>query len=956
MDFRPIDNPFAIETLGEPSFFKLQSLEPLERFPWDDSLPDLAHGNFENQSHVFLKDESNIYALNVFGNDFSDSVDSLPDSSLSSCSDEKQSFDSDRWSEIEDIWELKSISEPFRDEALLKSWDTFPNHRRSHQISGPAYLSEAGSAGFDAALAFQSSQSGLEDSGRVVRTDIFMLALFKLSIGWNSIFFRFNEQTRKFEKSMKDVRISGISLPSLDTFINEVLESGSQTRQIRRFLSSMPTRAEAPAALANLSRAVYVSLYSLESQLFERFKSKPSLLESQTLLRRSHCMVKCLADIIETVGVATTEAEVISSIFAKCDHLSQEFLWLTDILHEILSATAGSWLLRIATSIGLHNNNIEPVKPSGSHQLHGIKGGTELLQGFETELGIICPTMPSIVSSEHSDAILESTKSLHFLRRFHPDHPLAQPLRPEKPPRPPLECGFTWNDMDRIQKKAKDYEEGMRLEILKYSRKIQGVADLGQVGTSLTTEGEKETEQRDSDEPIRNVFELSDLDPDANRTPVLEHRDSLFSHKLHQLISKSPCVNIEESLGVDLPFGPPLMSTLYISFASPISSQARLINFSCLHLLFKKHKLKEHLHLQWRFQLLGDGAFLSKLSTTLFDSNVQSSERKAGVARGGTSTGLRLDSRDTWPPASSELRLVLMGLLAECHAEYAKPGCSTQLGTQSPAKELPGKLSFSIRELSDEELIKCKNPNSVQALDFLRLQYTPPPMLESVITSRSLSKYDRIFKHLLRLLRLLSATRGLVRKLCSLPCEQKFAFEALHFVEAIGEYCFHVCVGGLWHKFERTLSRIEKCIDEGDIDGTIEHAKSLSRLREHHEDVLDQMLFAMLLSKKHANANALLEEIFGTVLTLFLQSKSRHRERSPIFYERSIRELHLVFRKQVRGFISFLSSLGNVKSTFKKARHHDLAEWGTGQEAKVDIDSVFDKLLLKLDMTGFYRT
>ena len=74
-----------------------------------------------------------------------------------------------------------------------------------------------------------------------------------------------------------------------------------------------------------------------------------------------------------------------------------------------------------------------------------------------------------------------------------------------------------------------------------------------------------------------------------------------------------------------------------------------------------------HLGLQRSFHLLGDGVFVSRLTAALFDPEQASTERERGVMRSGTGMGLRLGSRGTWPPASSELRLALMGILGDCY-------------------------------------------------------------------------------------------------------------------------------------------------------------------------------------------------------------------------------------------------------------------------------------------------
>jgi hypothetical protein len=276
-------------------------------------------------------------------------------------------------------------------------------------------------------------------------------------------------------------------------------------------------------------------------------------------------------------------------------------------------------------------------------------------------------------------------------------------------------------------------------------------------------------------------------------------------------------------------------------------------------------------------------------------------------------------------------------------------------------KELPGGLSFAIRELTGEELAKCQNPNSIEALDFLRLQYKPPPVLESVITTESLRKYDRLFKHLLRLSRMLSVVRILIRDSTSRfstsnmtrTLAQKFRVEALHFVQSLNDYASQVGVNYAWERFDKTLLKIEDCIDRGDIDGTIGHAQSLHGLKEYHEDVLDQILFALLLSKKHARAARLLEGIFSTILAFATLSKENgvdeECQKTRASNDKSIRQLHAVFTKQVRGFVGFLRGLDGVGTCRSRGKYPDL-----GRGSDVDIDSVFMHLLLRLDMNQYY--
>ncbi|OAX84504.1 hypothetical protein ACJ72_01120 [Emergomyces africanus] len=963
-----VDHPFvlAVDKLWEPSFFHLQKLRPLDSLPWDDGFPELAQGVFQASLDLPTKNDSNIYELNLFGTDPLDTTDAETTSSeIASQPDVDPDEIREETDKVTDVWTLGEVLNPIAEGRFLNSWDTFPDHPVQQPI--PLYLSEAGPRGFDAALGYQATLSGLEDSGRVARTDIFLASLFQLGLGWNSIFFRFNEQTRVFEKDIKDARISGISLIAVNGLIEEFLQCGTRVRKIRRFIIATPSRTDLPTPLSSLACAASILLHSFEEHVYECFMAGLSLLKTQMLFRRPACLLKVLVDIIEGAENATTDGAVISSVFTKCDHYSHEFVWLSAVLHELMAQVAESWLSLVESWIGLRpepqtllelNRNKKGF--INTEEVHGQNG--ERIESKLVDYSFRPEAMPIFVPAGYAETIFESGKSLRLLREFHPNHPLSVDSGTSRSMNLALECAFTWKDIDKIQQKANSYEAQLRAEILHYDE-----IRLQKPSTTLTPkENNLDNPVQDAHCPIDGVFSMFDMDDQNDNTKLLASHSSISSHNLHVLLAESNCFNTDEVAGNGSLFGPPLDASVYLSFAPVISAQTRLINFSCLHLLFKGNKIKDHLRLQWRFQLLGDGVFSSRLSHILFDPEMHSGERKAGVARGGSSTGLRLGNRDTWPPASSELRLVLMGLLSESYHDD-KNHFGRHAGNQAMNRELPGGLSFAIRELAGEELVKCKNPNSIEALDFLRLQYHPPSVLEAIITPRSLRRYDSIFKRLLRQMRMLSVSCDLIRDSTdrSNPADmrrtitQKFRMEAHHFVQSVSDYSFHIAVGETWNKFEKTLIKIERCIDKGDIDGTIGHAKSLHRLREYHEDVLDQILFALFVSKKHAQARMLLDDIFGTILTFAPISKAAatgtwvQRDGMPP-YDRIVRQLFSVFRKQVSGFVRFLRTLDGAKAMRSKGKHKDLAAWGSDDHVGVDTDHVFEHLLLRLDMNGFY--
>lgn len=857
--------------------------------------------------------------------------------------------------EVESLWGLETLNETAETKSRLQSWDGFLD--RDFKEPASAYLSEFGNKGFDAALSHQATVSGLENAGRLVRPGVFLESLFRLGLGWNSIFFQYNEQKRVFEKSILDIRLTGISLTALDGMIGHILQCGTDMHRIRLFVRNNPAVPQQPSALSSLASAAAVMIYSLEKQLSSHIGPEITLIQIQTLFQNCGDLVGTLADMIYAVDRARNGSEIISTLLEKAEHHEQRLPWLANVLHEIIVRCTRPWLTLVETWVGLRSEKaLLSQETSMKNSFIGVEytdplGGNKLTPPTVDYL-YRPDQMPSFVPPEQARLVFETGKALRLLKENQPDHPISREDVVESSQPPQLTCAFSWIDIEQIQKKASDYEHRLRLEILRYN---EGDVSRSRPGTQ---HGRDCVEPGATESGAIESFEWIDLEDVKYTTGLLTSQSTMESDTLHAMFADRDFLNPEPSNTEETPFGPPVSSVLYLSLTPTISVQAQLVDYSCLHLLFQKHNLRDHLALQWRFQLLGDGNFALRLSHSLFDPEMSSGERKAGVARGGVHTGLRLGSRDTWPPASSELRLVLTGLLADCHASSERQTVfPMQLETKE--KELPGGLSFAIRELTGQELIKCKDPNGIEALDFLRLQYKPPAVLESVITPRSLHKYDRLFKYLLRLMRMVSVANGLVRDSTARGSMsgdtrnifQKFRIEARHFVGSLNDYFLQTGIGSNWQRFEDTLSKIGACVDRGDIDGTIEIAGSLHRLRQYHEDILDQILSCLFLSNRHGQANKLLEDIFGTILAFAplsrLDGSSGIRHQS----EMAVYQLYVTFRKQVGTFVRYLRSLDGGKMLSKSRGRYGT---GTASRGGRDTASVFEHLLLRLDMRQYY--
>ncbi|KPI37897.1 uncharacterized protein AB675_3024 [Cyphellophora attinorum] len=272
------------------------------------------------------------------------------------------------------------------------------------------------------------------------------------------------------------------------------------------------------------------------------------------------------------------------------------------------------------------------------------------------------------------------------------------------------------------------------------------------------------------------------------------------------------------------------------------------------------------------FQLLGNGPFATRISIALFDTSQASGE---GRRRDGNSTGLRLATRDTWPPTSSELRMVLMGILREHLPEI------------NGRQQFEDIISFSLRDLPEEALEKCRDINSIYALDFLRMQYrSPTALLAAVITPRVLEKYDRIFQHLLRLMRVQHLAQHLLREVSSRAPTQVSAPEhrlrhrIQHAISTLADYTHNTALRHGWLAFEQVMAAVQTRIDAGDYHGTLQTGRSLAHLRDALEAMLDDMLRALLLKERQSKSRRCIEELFGVVLRFAASRRHDHQTTS----------------------------------------------------------------------------
>ncbi|KAI6353887.1 hypothetical protein MCOR25_008839 [Pyricularia grisea] len=839
----------------------------------------------------------------------------------------------------EDIW--LPLSHELKDEPQLRTWETFYSGDAKPESSrNPVFISEAGPAVYDQLLSTGaiSSSAGLGEDHTALDPSHLLSCLVSLALGRGSLLFSWDPQKREFRQDLKDVRLSGYSIEALGGVTSVCMECGNNTRFLRNFIEKSYASHASPCRVA-LANFLDRLLCAVQSRLEARAHSFRSLIQMQAGVYPLRSTTQYFRRLISKVSRSTTDEKLLSLLFeaAHTAEYGDEFLRI--ITRDILQAVSRPWLEFAEEWVGLRPETGIPISKDGrgkgfvtvETQVYGENTEHEL---EDADYFLKEDNVPSFFPDDVAKLLFETGKNLRFIWSYHNDHPLSRPQTVGESQAPGLDWMFGWEDITRLELDVLAYEQRLSdtvNQIKSLSHEQQPCTDIDTSLRSISTTGLELDCFGKPEEVIeqRILASISQLDGPAVLPPVVS------GHTLYAL---------ESLFSGSFDGGPMSVGQLAphwsliprLSFGPVIQAQARIINTECMRLLFDAHKLRDHLDAQFEFHLFGSGLFCSRLSHALFDPELDTAERKRGVALSGGAMGLRLMGRDTWPPASSELRLALMGVIKESRDA---PG----LHDLDP---LPGDMSFSIRELSNEEMEKCMDPNSLEALDFLRLTYKPPAPLVPIITHTALDRYDRIFRLLLRVLRMLFVSnqlfRGQAGEPSSDPVEHRFRFEARHFVSSIAAHFFGEGITGPWRRFDEWLGHVEVCVCAGGSDadahkmpGGDVDVLGPEQLRKRHEELLGEIMSALLLRKHQEPVLKLLNDIFTLILRFAGgggrsssgQEAGRHLDKTSVYWE---------FRRKVEVFLTVCKGLAE-KSGDAKSKAGSIAQ-----------------LVLALDMSGFY--
>ncbi|EXJ95011.1 hypothetical protein A1O1_00129 [Capronia coronata CBS 617.96] len=931
MSFHDQIDPFSTVVIEKLPAFQVDSGEAWEGFKFNNNL----EGGLFRLNDVDSKHLPDI-TPSVFHLDLQQiplpDLSSPSSSSSSESGQETQQTESGQGidEEILDFWSLPDITQRPPKNRLI-GWDSFLDI--GHVESPTPYLSEADPQVFSAIL--RSSDQGLPLKS--ITTDALLHAAFELGMGRSSALFKWNEEEGKFARQWGNIAARGYSARLVGDLFEEFLKIGTYTRILTKCFDCLDNHTQqlAPSRIAFLAASRSV-LYSIQEHL-ESFRPEiVSLLQLKCTMSRADALVTTLKGFVDSIQNCQTDPVIVSALMQQAANASLRHPGMDGVLQHIMSRTLRPLITRLLSTVGLSR------APTNAQEGQSLDDDPEA----ETYWTPILP--PDLC-----ETVAETRQSLRILQSNALDWSLSTFVYGPSSFASNLELGCTFDEICELQAGAVAYEAAMKKSRTLGSSPDPTSVPCHPIAATLETKAQEEDISRPhSGDPFHLATKLFD-----EHVPILNLDKA---DTLHDGVNEY----LDRSKTEVSPFQLDYMDAVTLSITPLVSAQHRLLSYSVLRLLFQDHKLLAHLRLQRGFQLLGDGFFSSRLSMALFDSDQNSSE---GHRRTGTSTGLRLQARDTWPPASSELRLVLMGSLSDSLAS-------------STERFLMENLSFAIRDMPVDELEKCRDVNSIHALDFLRLEYKPPSeVLETVLTPEILDKYDRIFQHLLRVSRVHSVTQSLLRQnfdgQLTKPgtlLHQKVIVQMHHFTSTWADYCHNIAIAGCWKKFEDILHDVDKHITNNDYDRTLQLVKSQDYLRALHERTLDKILHALLLKRKQSGAREVLEDVFTLILRFAAARKSSpDRQTSEKatssnetitnneVHETTTKNIAKEFGGKVTRFIHAVQAQRVSKHASRPQRNGANATTASNESAEDedgddDKSMLFDCLLLRLDMFGYW--
>ncbi|KAF8149545.1 Spc98 family-domain-containing protein [Crassisporium funariophilum] len=446
-------------------------------------------------------------------------------------------------------------------------------------------------------------------------------------------------------------------------------------------------------------------------------------------------------------------------------------------------------------------------------------------------------------------------------------------------------------------------------------------------------------------------FQLFDLEPG--------HADVESSLKINDTSAKV-LVNFIQRFPKSLPPITPTFSQLAsLTFRDLVQHSSTLS--STLLSLFITSKgvlnFRSHLILLRSYLLIAAPSFKSRLLAALFSDagtyevdqsphsmSIRSLRRKPSKKTKDSeqpwAVGLSLNllDRETWPPVGADLSFFLRTVIVDS-LEKGENDEEEDDEDEKVNEEAVWRLGFAIRDLpTGPGRDKWLNPLSIEALDFLYMDYKPPRPLEILISPDILSKYQRMFAFILRLLRVESALKSLFR-MSTHRSTSNFLFPTLTKSRQL-----------LLH-----FRFISQATSLSNSNPNMKHLEfsDVFELAQCHSSLMDDILSACLLRSGQKGVGDLLRHSLELVLEFTIVVGELHRGRFEEYQAASmIEDLFQRFRSKMTTLTKVLKGLVD-KSSSSSLWPIDASAGGGRRRPTGGHDALYH-LLIRLDLTDWW--
>ncbi|KAJ8090436.1 hypothetical protein PM082_019034 [Marasmius tenuissimus] len=840
--------------------------------------------------------------------------------------------------DVLDVWEV-AVSRGNAAQSQLRSWDDL---QRPYSItpSTTGFLSEQDGVMFAAARHHLHPQLHLEDVEILYVSKDDLLRNLKMTVlGASTSLHEWDPVSETFTNSIgrdgrrRTIIISGKDTTISDSIMSTFLTIGTALRRLEKLVADIRARtSKTEPTLHAFAHALSTCLGSIRRSLDDCSPLKYDSMtgddlcgilaeyepHQQVLVALLSLCARGINSSPDTYATVPEEAQpFLSHLFEALDsHLERKSpQGVNAMIAFLLSEASRHYFYTVCRTVGYHAGGHSAISETDDEELRDF---------------------PNFFSAELANALPTARRSLHLLRAARPDHPILREQQQASVQwiwaQSTVEAAF-FNRLRRV--------DSARPSVLGTPVKPGGVqykAELRQF-------------RKFDLEPGFGIGSQSCFGRDNTNVPEV---------RLSSFIQAFPKT---------LPAVTPTLRDLAALMLKPLLSHCSALSSTLLSIFLSLPpplNLQAHLKLMQSYMLLTLPSFKSRLSAALFSDSLDFTvnekarqlfsltSRRRAAQRSETmqnkvwavGLALALLERDIWPPIGADLNFFLRTVIYDSFDLH-----NGEEIRQREVEEVESRLGFAIRGSEGKD--PWSDPLAIEALDFLYMDYKPPPPLDVVITNDIIFKYQRLFALLLRVLRAESATAAIFRMMRpsatplfpTLAESRKlllhFRFIAQQFVGCISEYIYDTAIGGNFGPF------LDKLHSDDKAQAPFPDVFSLA---EAHSDTMDNILTACLSRTSQRVTGALLRDCLNTILQFAVVAGELHRGRLKEYEAApTIEDLHNRLRRKVSSLVKALRIMVDKRANSSLVA--DASRTGHGPAGGVE---ALSHLLARLDFGNWW--